>query len=63
MKTRNEAEDMRKLPKGHKSVYDPTFKYTSASRTDIAKTFARIKREQRANKEEVEEKVLKLKRQ
>jgi hypothetical protein len=27
---------MRKLPKGHKSVYDPTFKYTSASRTDIA---------------------------
>jgi hypothetical protein len=54
---------MKKLPKGHKSVYDPSFKYTSASRTDIARTFARIKREQRANNEEVEEKVLKLKRQ
>jgi hypothetical protein len=30
-----------------KSILDPEFKYTSSVNTDIAKTFARIRREQR----------------
>ncbi len=30
-----------------KSILDPSFKYTSSSNTDIAKTFARIRRMQR----------------
>jgi hypothetical protein len=29
-----------------KSILDPEFKYTSSVNTDIAKTFARIRREQ-----------------
>ena len=29
-------------------VYDPNFKYTPSGKTDIRKTFARIKREQAA---------------
>ena len=34
-----------------KSILDPAFKYTSSVNTDIAKTFARIRREQRATAE------------
>ena len=34
------------LPKGHTSILSPAFKYVPAVRTDVAKTFARI-REQR----------------
>lgn len=30
-----------------KSILDPTFCYTPSTHTDIAKTFARIRREQR----------------
>ncbi len=30
-----------------KSILDPSFKYTSSVNTDIAKTFARIRRTQR----------------
>jgi hypothetical protein len=30
-----------------KSILDPSFKYTSSTNTDIAKTFARIRRTQR----------------
>lgn len=29
-----------------KSILDPTFKYTPSAETDLAKTFARIRREQ-----------------
>jgi hypothetical protein len=29
-----------------KSILDPTFRYTPSTHTDIAKTFARIRREQ-----------------
>jgi hypothetical protein len=32
-----------------KSILDPSFKYTSSVNTDIAKTFARIRRIQRQN--------------
>lgn len=31
-----------------KSILDPSFRYTSSVNTDIAKTFARIRREQKA---------------
>lgn len=31
----------------HKSILDPSFRYTSAAATDIRKTFARIRRQQR----------------
>lgn len=31
-----------------KSILDPTFRYTPSIRTDIRRTFARIRREQRA---------------
>ena len=30
-----------------KSIRDPTFRYTSSDNTDVRKTFARIRREQR----------------
>jgi hypothetical protein len=30
-----------------KSILDPSFRYTSSSNTDLRKTFARIRREQR----------------
>jgi hypothetical protein len=33
------------LPKGHVSCLSSTFRYTPALHTDLAKTFARIKRE------------------
>jgi hypothetical protein len=32
-------------------ITDPKFRYTPASRTDVSKTFARIRREQKAAKE------------
>jgi hypothetical protein len=32
------------LPKGHASCLAPGFKYTPSTHTDLAKTFARIKR-------------------
>jgi hypothetical protein len=32
-----------------KSILDPTFRYTPSVQTDIRKTFARIRREQRSN--------------
>jgi hypothetical protein len=30
-----------------KSILDPTFKYTPSGSTDLAKTFARVRREQK----------------
>jgi hypothetical protein len=35
------------LPKGHTSILSPAFTYVPAAKTDVSKTFARI-REQRA---------------
>jgi hypothetical protein len=32
-----------RLPKGHRSCLDPAFRYTVATDTDIARTFARIR--------------------
>jgi hypothetical protein len=37
-----------------KSILDPTFRYTPSVQTDIRKTFARIRREQRAYETRVE---------
>ena len=36
-----------RLPKGHTSILSPAFQYVPAVKTDLSKTFARI-REQRA---------------
>jgi hypothetical protein len=36
------------MNKGHKSLLDPTFKYTKAVETDLKKTFARVRREMKA---------------
>jgi hypothetical protein len=33
------------LPKGHTSILSPTFKYVSAAKTDLGKTFARIRKQ------------------
>lgn len=35
-----------------KSILDPSFKYTSSANTDIAKTFAKVRRELRAQEQE-----------
>ena len=34
-----------------KSILDPTFRYTSSANTDLRKTFARIRREARREKQ------------
>jgi hypothetical protein len=38
-----------------KSVLDPTFRYTPSTHTDLRKTFARLKREARAQAAEREQ--------
>ncbi len=38
------------LPKGHASCLGTGFRYTPASHTDLAKTFARIRKQARARK-------------
>lgn len=35
----------RVLPKGHRSCLSAGFKYTPAASTDVARTFARVRRE------------------
>jgi len=35
------------LPKGNASILSPTFRYVPAVKTDVAKTFARIREQQR----------------
>jgi len=37
-----------------KSILDPSFRYTPSVQTDIRKTFARVRREQRASEQRVE---------
>ena len=39
---------------GMKSILDPSFRYTPSVQTDIRKTFARIRREQRAHEPRIE---------
>jgi hypothetical protein len=39
------------LPKGHKSCLSPEFTYTSATHTDLGKTFARIRQQLRGQAE------------
>ena len=34
-----------------KSIFDRTFKYTPSHQTDVAKTIARVRREQKAKEE------------
>jgi hypothetical protein len=41
-----------------KSILDPTFQYTPSVRTDLRKTFARIRREQKAAAEARNEHVV-----
>ena len=40
------------LPKGHTSCLSSQFKYTSATHTDLGKTFGRIKRQLKGQSEE-----------
>ena len=40
------------LPKGHTSCLSSQFKYTSATHTDVGKTFARIKQQLKRQSEE-----------
>lgn len=42
----------RSLPKGHASCLSPAFRYIPAAGTDIAKTFARIRRQLKAQAKE-----------
>lgn len=44
------------------SILNQTFKYTNAASTDIRKTFARVRREQKANAAEVAVKVQPIKK-
>ena len=45
------------LPKGHTSCLSSQFKYTSATHTDLGKTFARIKQQFKGQSEEDQAKV------
>ena len=48
------------LPKGHTSCLSPQFKYTSATHTDLGKTFARIKRQLKGQSKQDRAKVCPL---
>lgn len=45
-----------------KRIYDKEFRYVPAASTDIRKTFERVRRQQRKNTAEVEQKVAQLPR-
>jgi len=45
-----------------KSILDRSFKYVPAARSDISKTFARVRAELKAQKEAQQPKVTQLKR-
>ena len=48
------------LPKGHASCLSSEFKYTPATHTDLGKTFARIRRQLKAQSDEDQSKVCPL---
>jgi hypothetical protein len=48
-----EGNPVKRTPKPPKSILDPSFRYVNAARTNIARTFARIRREQQAAPEPV----------
>ena len=48
------------LPKGHTSCLSSQFRYTSATHTDLGKTFARIKGQLKGQSEEDRAKVCPL---
>ena len=48
------------LPKGHTSCLSSEFKYTSATQTDLEKTFARIRRQLRKQLDKDQAKVCPL---
>ncbi|MCL4763745.1 MAG: hypothetical protein KJ018_18550 [Burkholderiales bacterium] len=51
------------MDRGPKSILDPAFRYTPAAATDLRKTFARIRREQRkAREQEQAKRVIPIKR-
>lgn len=43
---------MKTLPKGHLSILSADFRYTPAAQTNLARTFARLRREQKQREAE-----------
>ncbi len=48
------------MTKPPKSVFDPSFRYVPAARSDIRKTFDRIKRQQREAERASEAKIVRI---
>lgn len=49
---------MKTLPKGHASCYSKEFKYTPAASTDLAKTFAKIRKKMEEQRKAEEKKQI-----
>jgi hypothetical protein len=43
-----------------KSILDKSFRYTNSSQTNVAKTFDRIRREQKAQKDALDAKLVRI---
>lgn len=50
------------LPKGHVSILSSAFKYTPAGSTDLAKTFARVRQQQKGVVQPPDQHVFPLRR-